>query len=76
MRGSSEPDTAVGERRGVAVAAETCENGVFVGVMAGVLVRAGVFVDVNVAVGVADGAGGVDVATDTVEVAVGVLTAV
>jgi hypothetical protein len=84
VRGSTEPDTAVGERRGVAVAPETCDSGVFVGVMVGVfvgvLVRAGVFVDVKVAVGVAEGAGGVpvgvDVASDTVEVAVGVPTAV
>jgi hypothetical protein len=70
----------VAGRRGVTVAAETCENGVRVGVMVGVcvgvLVSVGVLVGVSEGVGVADGADGVavgvSVATSAVAVGLGV----
>ncbi len=75
-RGSVETLIAVAERRGVTVAAETCENGVRVGVMVGVCVGVLVSVGVSEGVGVADGAGcvavGVSLATSAVEVGLGV----
>jgi hypothetical protein len=66
----------VAGRRGVTVAAETCENGVRVGVMVGVCVGVLVSVGVSEGVGVADGADGVavgvSVATSAVDVGLGV----